>query len=76
MNKARRERIQEVADNLNSIVSVVEQIKEEEDEYRDNMPENLQTSEKYEYSEECSDKMDDVITSLNEQIEILQEIGS
>lgn len=76
MNKARRERIQRVADDLGSIVFKVEQIKDEEDEYRDNMPENLQTSEKYEHSEECSDKMDDVITSLNEQIEILQEISS
>lgn len=62
MNKLRRKNIQEVIDkltslqnDLESLESDVESIQDEEIEYRDNMPENLQGSERYEQADKCGD---------------------
>ena len=54
-------------DNLSSI-------RDEEDEARDNMPENLQDSDKYSESEECSDKMQDALDSGEEAVSVLEEL--
>lgn len=90
MNKPRRKQIQEVIDKLGSLQSEMEALIEEiegiqsdEEEYRDNMPENLQGSERYERAdaacdalesardtlEESKDNIDDVISSLEEASE-------
>ena len=47
MNKARRKSIQDVADQLEALKSAHEEIQVEDEEYRDNIPENLQESERY-----------------------------
>ena len=76
MNKARRKNIQDVVDQLEELKSALEGIQGEEEEYRDNIPENLQGSERYEKSDEACDTLsgavdglEDIITSLGELAE-------
>lgn len=58
MNRDRRKRIQDVIDRLNELKDEIETIKEEEEEYRDNMPENLQGSARYEAADEAANNLD------------------
>ena len=74
MNKARRQLIREVVQDISSLSSRLESIKDDEDSARDSMPENLQSSEKYEESERCSDIIGDAISELNDIGETLEEI--
>lgn len=46
MNKIRRKNLQTIIDRLEDIKADLEEITCEEEEYRDNIPENLQSSEK------------------------------
>lgn len=74
MNKNRRKRIEEVIDKLRDCSESLSSIKGEEDESRDNIPEGLQESDVYRFSEECSDKMDDAISNIEDIICDLEEI--
>lgn len=75
MNKARRTQLQRVSDSLSNIIAEVEVIRDEEDEARESMPENLVGSERYESSEAASDTLQDVIDLLEETVERLSEIS-
>lgn len=64
MNKARRNSIQKVIDKLTSLQSFlenvesdVENILDEETEYLDNIPENLQSSQRYTQAENACDSL-------------------
>ena len=65
MNKIRRNALQEIYDKLTALSEELEMIKDEEDESRENMPENLQGSERYEQSETASGNMDEAIEYRN-----------
>lgn len=72
MNKQRRESIQEIANKLeevkkqvDEILQGLEDIKSDEQDYLDNIPENLQNSERYSTSEEAIDCLDNVLDELN-----------
>ena len=54
MNKLRRKTLQKIFDQLSDLREEIEAVKEEEDGSRENMPENLQGSERYERSETAS----------------------
>lgn len=69
MNKQRRERIQEVVDQISVLCQELEELRDEEQEYMDNMPENLQCSERYEMAEVAVDNLDSAIGSLEEAID-------
>ena len=76
MNKARRKNIQDVVGQLEDLKSALEDVLHEEEEYRDNIPENLQGSERYEKADEACDTLsgavdglEDIITSLGELAE-------
>ena len=55
MNKARRKNIQDVVNQLEDLKSTLEDLQGEEEEYRDNIPENLQGSARYENAQEACD---------------------
>jgi chromosome segregation ATPase len=74
MNNKRRQSIKAAIEQLESCAIDLESIKDEEDEYRNNMPENLQASDRYTASEECSDGIESAIDSINEAIEGLGNI--
>ena len=71
MNKQRRKEISDLIERFESLCGDVESILEEEEEYRDNIPENLQGSERYERAEEACDNISSALDSLDEVIEYL-----
>lgn len=78
MNKARRKELSEVIkalstmqdkDDLYSIIYDLENIKSDEEDYYDNIPENLQYSQRAEDSEQAIENMDDALDLLNDVYE-------
>lgn len=76
MNKERRKEIDEVLskleqmrDVLSGILDDIGSIRDDEESYMENMPENLQLSDRYYAAEEATDNLssasDEVDTSLN-----------
>ena len=68
MNKYRRKELSTLLTTLEEVKGTLETLKEEEEEYRDNMPENLWGSERYEKAEEAISNMEDAINSLEDAI--------
>ena len=79
MNAARRKRLSIAKRRLKDVCCILREVRdtvssicEEEDEARDNMPENLTYSERYEKSEECSEAMEDAIESIGDAISSIE----
>jgi len=68
MNKYRRKSLQDIIEHLEELKGSLEGLQAEEEECRDNMPENLQGSEKYERADEAVDQLGDAISSLEDAI--------
>ena len=51
---------------------MLQELQEQEEEYRDNMPENLQGSEKYERADEACSNLSDAYDSLQDAIDNLE----
>jgi prefoldin subunit 5 len=81
VNKVRREQISDIikrlrdiesaaTEQLNDIYAEIETVMGEEEEYRDNMPENLQGSDRYSKADEACNYLDealqDITTAINE----------
>ena len=73
MNNQRRVRVDDVIEKLRNIQSEIGDILSEEEEYRDNIPENLQGSEKYENAENNCDNLQNAIDQVDEVISYLEE---
>lgn len=69
MNKQRRTRLSEAHSLLGRAVSIVERAKDEEQDSFDNLPENLQSSERGEIMEEAIDELQTAIDSINDAME-------
>lgn len=76
MNKQRRKEIQRIIDGLISWQDAIEEVLSEEQDYMDNMPENLQSSEKAETAqnaiyclEEASSNLEELLDNLNGALE-------
>lgn len=74
MNKQRREKLFSILKRLRDLHSELESLIEEEDESRDNIPENLQSSNHYVDSEDASESMGDAFDSIGEAIESLEKV--
>lgn len=74
MNRERRKKIKEIAGKLKECSTDLSFVKDEEDEARENIPENLQDGEAYCTSEEYSDKIEDAISDLDAVVESLEDI--
>lgn len=68
MNKARRKQLEEISSKISEIRDELESIMGDEEEYRDNIPENLQGSERYEIADTACSEMQDALDSLDEAI--------
>ena len=60
MNNPRRKTIDKIIAGLDDIKSEVTGVGEEEQEYRDNAPENMMYSEKYERAEEVAQILEEI----------------
>lgn len=69
MNKLRRKALQEIFDKLSDLREEVESLMQEEDENRENMPENLRGSERYEQSETASYNMEEAAEYISSACE-------
>lgn len=83
MNNTRRKAISGVSQKVGNIKSEVESlmqdiesIKGEEEDYKDNIPENLQGGEKYEVAENAIENLDAAYYSLDDILGDLEEVES
>lgn len=73
MNNKRRQKIRDVVQKIEGLTSDLEHIKDEEDDTRANMPENLESSEQYEKSEQISDTIEDAITDIRDALNTISD---
>jgi len=73
MNKVRRKQLDDLITKLEEFKEELEVLQEEEKEYRDNIPENLQNSTRYEKADEACDALGNAVSSLEEAVEYITE---
>lgn len=73
MNKIRRKTLQELYDIITDAKDNLDEVRDEEDDYKENIPENLQGSERYEIAEAAVDALNSAISSLEEALDSIEE---
>ena len=68
MNQERRKQLEIILEWLESIQSDAEEILDEEKQYRDNIPKDLQSSEQYEQSDAVCDDLSDALDGLADTV--------
>ena len=71
MNKQRRKAINDISDSVRDLQTKIDNLKDAEQDYYDNMPENLQESERGEIAEEAIDNLQSAYDSLEDAINSL-----
>lgn len=74
MNKERRKKIGECAEKLAELRDELMELQSQEQEYMDNMPENMQEGQKYEESEGYVDALEDACRCIDDAIDQLEDI--
>lgn len=74
MNKNRKNELINLNEQIEVLKSRLEDILNEEQEYYDNVPENMQSGERYENSENAISEMESAISSLDEAMENISTI--
>ena len=74
MNRERRNRISDIMERLDAIQTELEEIRDEEQEAFDNMPESIQGSERGENMETGIDTMSECIDNLLTVVEQLEGV--
>ena len=72
MNNTRRKALKNILDQFEVLMSSLENLQQEEEDYRDNMPENLQGSKKYEKADEAVSNLEDAVNSLEDVISSIE----
>lgn len=73
MNNNRRKEIRNVIEQLEGLQCQIENIRDDEQDYIDNIPENLQESERHETAKTAVENLDLAIESFGELISNLSE---
>lgn len=73
MNKSRRKELDALREQLEEIRGSLEDLMAEEEEYRDNIPENLQGSERYENAEIACERMSGAIDDIESAVSYIEE---
>ena len=73
MNKNRRKQIANLIVSLETIKSKIDNILSDEQEYLDNIPENLQCSERYDVADNAIGSLDLAISNVDEALSALEE---
>lgn len=74
MNKQRKSEIKVQIERLNTIINGVQKILDDETDYFDNIPENLQSSLRADTSEDAIEQLTEAVEELNEALECLSSI--
>ena len=72
MNNQRRKKIEKLSEELSELKDKLEEIMEEEQECLDNIPENLQDTERYETAEEAVNALVCAVSSIDEALDNLE----
>lgn len=73
MNNSRRKALQKIYAAIEEVKSDLENIYDVEQEAFENIPENLEGSERYEAAENAVDNLDNAFSGLDEVLEYLEE---
>ena len=73
MNRIRRKALQDLSEKIESLMAELDNLGNEEAEYRDNMPENFYGSERYEKADAACDSLSAAYDSLQEAIDSIAE---
>lgn len=73
MNNNRRKEIKKIIEQLKELQSRIEDVRDDEQDSLDNIPESLQESERYETSEAALENLDVSVDTIEELINILSE---
>lgn len=73
MNKQRRKSLEDIHNQLTDLRELLDEIREEEEFYRDNIPENLQYSERYEAADNAVSNLENAVISLDEALSSIEE---
>ena len=74
MNNARRKQLSKWLEDIENVKSKLETICSDEDDCFNNIPENLQGSERASNSEEAIEQMNEAISSIEDAICIIEDI--
>ena len=74
MNKLRRKQLQEAIELIEKAKSIVESVQDEEQDAFDSLPENLQCSERGETMEENCDRLGEILDTLSDQVDEIDDI--
>ncbi len=74
MNARRRKELKKAMELIEQAYSIIETVKEEEIEAYDNLPEGLQNTEQGQRMDEIAFDLEDIVGSLEEHTESLDEI--
>lgn len=74
MNKIRRKQLDKIAAELEAIRERIEAIRDEEQDYFDNMPEAFQDGEKGERTQEAISLLEDVFENVDGAIDYLNDL--
>ena len=66
MNEKIRERLRDAVRMLTSVASVVEAVCDNEQDAMDNIPENLQATERFELMEDAVDSLNDALEKIED----------
>lgn len=73
MNKIRRKTLQDLYNIIADAKDTLDEVRDEEECYKDNIPENLQSSERYERAEAAVDALESAVSSLEEALDYIEE---
>jgi len=73
LNNRRRAKLREAVGMLETASEIVSDMAVEEEDYAENMPENMQDGEKYERAMEVVDILNDAVEMINESAEKIEE---
>lgn len=66
MNNARRKKLNTILEKIVEIHTALEEVKDEEQEYFENIPENFQSSERYEKAETAVAALEDALSMFDD----------
>lgn len=72
MNNTRRKSLTDIKDRIESLKSDLETLLEEENDYLDNIPENMQGGERYEKAENAVSSLENAVSSLEEAMDDIE----
>lgn len=73
MNKVRRDTIAKLQARISELKDEVEMVRDEEQEYYDNMPENMQQGDKGQNAESAVSALDEAMENLDSAMSSLDE---